>query len=816
VAHDSDHYESLYADKLWSLLPEVYRADDADAAGGPGPLRELVERIGAQAAILRRSIDRLWDDQSIETCDDWLIPYIGDLLATNLVSSLDARGKRLDVAKTIYYRRRKGTLAVLEELAGNVTSWEAHVVEFFRRLGRTRHGLDPEIGLPSATDDPAGNRELQRAEGLTGPLTGTPMGGFADLRHVYGADRVGTAYDEFFHTADVRLGRGATGWYGIPKLGVFLWRLISFHVPAGTPVPCSSTGNLPPVLFTFDPTGRLAPLFAHASRTAASYGNAWVSPEEWQLPGRLSAPLYEAQEAELYPGSVEVLRRQGSFLDQVDPKTVEIHPELGTFRRPAAIQPDELVVSYHYGFPSRIGAGPYDRRLVGAAKVPTPAPVRSPVSGGGSLAAELGALGADGTVTIADSLTYDAVADVGGGAAIHGVTIRARNRQRPVIRLDGTAEWSFTGDGGELVLDGIFLSGADVVLRGTFASVRLTCCTLDPGTAGTPPDVFAKSVDARQLRPSRLLVEAHVERLEIERCVLGGVRARNGGEVEAVRIADSIVQAIRTSDLSGTVPLPFDPVRLFVRLKAKADPLSLFLHDNLGLSQADVDGFQLAQPPVPPSKAAQNRLATDLGSLVEGGASLYDPQRFALVDLSASTGQAALAPPVDPAELAALNRRLLEEAYPLELADLALGLGDGAVELERCTILGRAHVHRLTASECILDDFFVVEDLQHGCVRFTAYAEDSVLPRKYESVSVADEAPLFATRTFGRPAYAQLASTVDRAILAGSNTISAGGPTGSELGAYASELGPIKERSLRVKFEEFMPIGLSPVLVYVT
>src|SRR5881227_2694231 len=169
-----DGYTAYYAAKLWALVPAVYRALDSEATGGSGPLAEIVNRIGAQAAILRRSIDRLWEDQSIESCDDWVIPYIADLLATNLVASLDARGQRLDVARTIYYRRRKGTVGVLEEIAGDVTGWNARVAEFFRRLARTRHGLDPAIGLPSATSDPAGARALQLAEGLVGPLTGTP------------------------------------------------------------------------------------------------------------------------------------------------------------------------------------------------------------------------------------------------------------------------------------------------------------------------------------------------------------------------------------------------------------------------------------------------------------------------------------------------------------------------------------------------------------------------------------------------------------------------------------------------------------------
>src|SRR5438552_10330998 len=168
-----DRYAEYYAAKLWQLVPAVYRSLDSEPTT-PGPLRELVNRIGAQAAVLRREIDRLWEDQSIETCDDWVIPYIGELLATNLVSSHDARGQRLDVAKTIYYRRRKGTLAVLEEIAGDITSWDAHVVEFFRRLSRTRHGLDPAIGIPQAENDAIAR--LQVAEGLVGSLTRTGIG----------------------------------------------------------------------------------------------------------------------------------------------------------------------------------------------------------------------------------------------------------------------------------------------------------------------------------------------------------------------------------------------------------------------------------------------------------------------------------------------------------------------------------------------------------------------------------------------------------------------------------------------------------------
>src|SRR5215469_12935527 len=153
MSEANDHYDVYYADKLWSLLPAVYRTLDTDQFGVKGPLRELIQRIGSTAAALRRSMDRLWEDQSIETCDDWVIPYIADLLDTRLVLGLDPRGQRLDVANTIDYRRRKGTLGVLEQVAADISGWDAKAVDFFRRLSRSRHGLDPEPGptVPSTT-----------------------------------------------------------------------------------------------------------------------------------------------------------------------------------------------------------------------------------------------------------------------------------------------------------------------------------------------------------------------------------------------------------------------------------------------------------------------------------------------------------------------------------------------------------------------------------------------------------------------------------------------------------------------------------------
>jgi hypothetical protein len=100
---DLDHYEAYYAAKLWALLPAVYRAQDAATLDGVGSLRELVNRIGVQAAILRRSIDRLWEDQSIETCDDWVIPYIGSTLPKPFITGA-AR------ARSVFWKRSRPIL----------------------------------------------------------------------------------------------------------------------------------------------------------------------------------------------------------------------------------------------------------------------------------------------------------------------------------------------------------------------------------------------------------------------------------------------------------------------------------------------------------------------------------------------------------------------------------------------------------------------------------------------------------------------------------------------------------------------------------
>jgi hypothetical protein len=86
---------------------------------------------------------------------------------------------------------------------------------------------------------------------------------------------------------------------------------------------------------------------------------------------------------------------------------------------------------------------------------------------------------------------------------------------------------------------------------------------------------------------------------------------------------------------------------------------------------------------------------------------------------------------------------------------------------------------------------------------------------------VPPRAPLFTSTHFGNPGYCQLLASADLQIapdttLATQNTISAGAQDGSEMGAFAREQNPQKARGLLIKFQEYMPAGLIPVIVYVT
>jgi len=846
MSRPADGYDAYYQARLWNSLPEIYRAfDSLDGTGtgtGTGPLRELLNRIGVQAAVVRRSIDGLWADQYIETCADWVIPYLGALVATSQVTGLDPRGQRLDVANTIRWRRRKGTLLTAEEVARDITGWDAHAVEGFRRLARTRHDLDPP---PVATGPVTPRRD--------GPVTRTSQGGFADLRSAPGALLTGGPFDEAFHHADLRRGSGTVGHFSAEKLVVHCWRLLSLEVAGATPVGVAGQDGE----YAFDPTGREIPLFLPSRGITGSTGLTTA----WQVPGPLTAAVGRIMADAGVPAAYRV----------TGGAPTAVVPETGRFAVAAAPDQD-LTVSYYYGLGGPIGAG----TGVLAGETPLGVAGEKLVAGGAGLDAALAGARRGDTVTIADSRTYATVADVAcaadgndtsrGAVPAVPLTVRSRPGERPLIRFPehhepgGRPQWVFHGGAGaRLVLDGLFVSGGDIVLRGPFEHVKITGCTFDPGTlkdavpgrdaparrrhrasageASEPALTVRESVDGRPLLPTRLWIEPAppgqpgqwpgppdaVRCLEVERSILGPIRTRSGGLAERVVVSDSILQGFHTSaEAACTAADVFDPVLLYDQLspgrataerpRAQANPLSALIW------RTSADGI----PPgarrqllgaQEPSASARQALARALNVVI--GRAVYRPDRWAGVPLSPQV-QDLLSQ--EGAPRAWLNRLLLEDAYPLALAPAACAVAEATVQLNRVTVLGRVVAHRLHATDSILWGFTLVEDLADGCFRYSAALDGSRLPPGFNSAWLSGGAALFTSTAFGQPGYGQLLDTADQAIVGGmpGRSLLGGSSTGAQLGAFPAQGGPAKERALRVKYNEYLPLGLVPAIVHVT
>ncbi|HYW06784.1 MAG TPA: hypothetical protein VE913_07500, partial [Longimicrobium sp.] len=103
-------------DRLFELLPGVYR--DRDAAHG-SPLRALLRLVAGQADELEAGVARMYANWFIESCEEWAVPYIGELVgyapAPEAALAADAGGRALqraltprrDVANTLRARRRR-------------------------------------------------------------------------------------------------------------------------------------------------------------------------------------------------------------------------------------------------------------------------------------------------------------------------------------------------------------------------------------------------------------------------------------------------------------------------------------------------------------------------------------------------------------------------------------------------------------------------------------------------------------------------------------------------------------------------------------
>lgn len=513
---------SFSLEELYALLPAEYRIRDGKLGQikEGGPLKALLKIIAEQVAVLEEDLAQRYDDHFIETCAEWVVPYIGDLVNAHTVNDLvvadiDSRIKsrlrqRAQVANTLAYRRRKGTLAVLEQVARDASGWPARAVEFYKLLATSQAMNHVRIWNSYAPD-------LRRGNALA--LLNTP-------------------FDSIAHTVEVRRIASRQGKYNIPNVGIFLWRLRANSLSGS---PAFRTG---PRRYRFHPLGIDTQLF-NDPNTEQSLENL---AEAIHVPMPISRRLFHTNREQYYgPGKSIFLEVDGQAVDSsriVVCKLTDhdgawahqpedkygIDPVLGRIALPKN-GPDaqRITVSFRYGFSADMGGGEYVRffpDLPSAAKVTVPTNhdrIQDALEAAGDQ---------DRIVEVDNSDRYEESLTIDLDEGRH-LELRAGNKYRPTLFINGELSVKSKSDA-SLTLDGFLISGGPLVVKGDLGRLSLRHCTLVPGTSlrsdGTPEKPDAPV----------LIVRSPSTKVEIDHCILGRLQV---GDNHEVIIKDSIIDA---------------------------------------------------------------------------------------------------------------------------------------------------------------------------------------------------------------------------------------------------------------------------------
>jgi hypothetical protein len=528
---------SATAERLYELLPAIHRIRDAEQGE---PLRELLALIAEQVAAMEENLEQLYDDQFIETCAAWAAPYIGELIGYRSLHGVvpDVASPRADVANTIRYRRRKGTAAMLEQLAHDVTGWPARAVEFFQLLGWTQcmNHLRPDAHY--APDLRNWERLLWRE----------------------------SAFDTLAHTVDVRLIGAGAARHNIPNVGLYLWRVRAFPLTRSPAVPDPKIGG--GLCFRFNPLGTDMALYnapeteeepthlaeprnvplplsrrwlkAHLGEYYGTGKSLWVELDgnPPQLIPQSQVRVCDLSDIKDGGGNVVGWAHQpasGSGVTAIDP----VLGRLAFGDAPASIP----LVSFHYGFTLAIGGGEYER---GDPAVPaTPAHT---VQGGVPLQPALNSVQNGGTLQVTDSRRYAETPSIKVNAG-KSVVLRAANGTRPLLAASGNITLDL-GANATLTIDGWLISGGTLSMA-AFADTEprhliLRHCTLVPGPRGGTPAADAPG----------LVVNHAFAKVTLESCITAPVHAAGDAEVSMKQcIVDATAPDLVAFRGSGADPL---------------------------------------------------------------------------------------------------------------------------------------------------------------------------------------------------------------------------------------------------------------------
>jgi hypothetical protein len=824
---------------LYDLLPAIYRSDDEKS---DGPLKAFLSVVQEQVNGVQDNIGQLYADLFIETCAECLIPYIGDLVGNRPLHDL-MRTRRADVARTLYYRRRKGTLPALEELARDVTGWSVHAVPFFESLVWTQ------------------NLNHRRDAGKS-----------ATIRNPRVTDLLNGAFERTSHSVDVRDMGQRTGRYHPKRVGFFMWRLNNYHMD----------GSM-------------------ARREAAPNDHGFhVSPfgigtQLFQRPEDLDSGLLTEERHVCQP-----IRRMAFFDNPAvfaDPTvTPSIHAGDGVnFGSPLSVTPMNLSafaqpaigtvgldarlgrISFAAGeIPVQVGVSYRGQELVLAEQLPAPNEhiFRFALL---NLTVEHGI----GQVPISTFRYMDLSSWIRPASGQVGVDLGLGRLSFAVSEEPTTdVHFRFGRDAAKIAKQASAPQAHGYLLQlpTNPNSLRIT----RDGAPIPPQEWFCMRLNA-WARPPALHVGIDVE--------LGRLTFSTGEEPAGAVVVSydygfpadisggpydrtvssrpgELVNSDAAESLRATVAFPDDPAALELRVGA-GDFVAI--DDALNVWRAA--GRPNCRVRIQDNRAYAESLVLDLGNknlileadpgcrpVIFGGATTTGGAGDATLLLSGLWMPSGLAAqgnlrkliishctiaPTDPGALDIGGAVGQNQSITVEIERSVMGgiavpansdlaardsitrniLSDGVCTLERVTVLGSAALHEIILiSECILTEEVTVSRRQAGCVRYSSLPSSSETPRRYrcqpdlaiESVTPAQQAaaevrvtPVFTSTLYGAAAYGQLAAACAREI-------AAGGEDGCEMGAYRFLLQGWRADNLRLRLEEYLPFGLRAGIIYMS
>jgi hypothetical protein len=783
---------------LFERLPEIYRIRDVEQSP-PNPLRAYLAAVEPVFGAVHENIGQLYEDLFIDTCDEWVIPYLADLLGTSHLKG-DPRTLRADVADTIALRRRKGTLGAIERLAVNLTGWACRGIELRENLGWTQHLNHQRPDAGGAP--PYGRADLTRFD--------VARGGTVPLRDPAALALLGTPFDPFAWTADFRPATGEVRRVNLPNLAICLWRLAAYRLPPDLPLAKGATdlGPQPAGLARFALRFDLHPLdlpvrLFNTSRPGflrPETSGGVVSPltEADAVPG----PMLDARLTSDTPAGRPEAYVAVDFFDELAPTPADL--DLGD-------------VGLHLFLP----------RALEALLVPVPPQTtwRWTFRGDNLCAWEAG---------LRRPLRYgEIVIDPDIGRVLIGLDNAVQRDLLVALQDDGSLVprlyTSFTyGAAGPVGAHPVgrapASAGDDVELRRVGAvagGMTLQQALADLDTATGP--VVIEIADSR------------VHRVDLAALPGTGV---DGGV--ALRLAHSLT--IRA--VSGQRPIVLLAQSLGFRpvLAAAATTLSPAVRlEGVYLAPDGAGSFPPGAALI--GRAALARLELIGCTLAPGGHARRDGSRaervpamrlangygFALED-----DELAFLPTPDIIVQRSITGSLaIDDRYRLDVSDSIVDASPRAEDapgtvfaiaaatdpdtrwgaplaFDRLTCFGAVRVAAVGGLGGVFNRRFEVLDNQHGCIKWSAFAGDGDrLPPNHFCVHAPDARLAFTSERFNDPGHAQLARTADRRI----RTL---GPDDDEMGAFGFQLEAHKWINLQVRLREFMPVGVRPLVLPIT